>query len=106
MMAREIEGEVGRGEWLERARKSWLSSAETGNLWLLPDFDELLVTEERREVVLWLARRVVAEIRGWGESVDTEVLARMKLGGPGWSRGMMSTDVFRGVGETVVRMLE
>jgi hypothetical protein len=108
LMAREVEALADPPEWLRKARNDWYLHATAGwnSGWVSACLDEHLPSQDRIEVVLELAERVLARLRGQGSVLSADWLNSRGLGGPGsYFERDVPTDAFIPVGEAFIRLL-
>jgi hypothetical protein len=107
-LAQEVRQLDNAPEWLRAAAEGWHLQATVGMggcVWT--GLDEHATTPERVALVLQLAERALAGLRGRGDVLPSAWLNSLGLGGPGaatFSRDW-PTEVFTRVGETFIRLL-
>jgi hypothetical protein len=107
LLAREARQLETRPDWLSKAAEDWEIQATAGFTGCVSaGLDEHASTPERAAVVLALAERALAGLRGRGETLSMAWLNSLGLGGPG---SCFTQDVpaviFIRVGEVFLRLL-
>jgi len=107
LLAQEIGQHDNPPEWLRAAAEDWHLQATVGmGGCVSAALDQHAPTPERVAVILELAERALAGLRGRGDVLPSAWLNSLGLGGPGATfMRDWPTEVFTRVGETFIRLL-